>query len=313
MTLIQMQYIIAIDTYRHFSLAAKSCYVSQPTISMQLQKAEEELGVRIFDRSKQPLIPTALGIELIKQARKIVLEVNMMNEIVNLRKGVISGVLKIGIIPTLAPYLLPLFVKSFTDKYSLIKLVISEQTTDTIIADLRVGKVDMGLVVTPLQEIGIKEYPLFYEQLMAFVSKNNTCENKTHILLGDIDPKKLWLLEEGHCFRSQIENLCQLKKAYGEDNSIKYESGSFETLRRMVETNDGVTILPELATIDMTRDQLTQVRHFKEPVPMREVSIVVHRDYIKKKLIDLILKEIILSIPENIKGNKSQYIVPVNL
>jgi LysR family hydrogen peroxide-inducible transcriptional activator len=313
MTLIQLQYIIAIDTYRHFSLAAKSCYVSQPTISMQLQKAEDELGVRIFDRSKQPLIPTALGIELIKQARKIVLEVNMLNEIVNLRKGVISGELKIGIIPTLAPYLLPLFVKSFTEKYSLIKLVISEQTTEMIIANLRIGKVDMGLVVTPLQKIGIKEYPLFYEQLMAFVSKNNASENKTHIILGDIDPKKLWLLEEGHCFRSQIENLCQLKKAYGEDNCIKYESGSFETLRRMVETNDGITILPQLATIDMTRDQLAQVRHFKEPVPMREVSIVVHRDYIKKKLIDLILKEIILAIPENIKGNKSQYIVPVNL
>ncbi len=311
MTFIQLKYIVAIDTFRHFALAAEKCFVSQPTLSMQLQKAEEEMGVRIFDRSKQPLIPTELGAELIEQARKIIAEVEVLDEIVSLRKGIISGELKIGIIPTLAPYLLPLFIHSFTQKYPHVKLVISELTTNTIIADLRHGKIDMGLLVTPLRESGIKEFPLFYEELMAFVSKENAHQKKTYLLPGDIDPNKLWLLEEGHCFRSQIENLCELKKASSQKNYIQYESGSIETLRRMVDTNNGITILPELALADMTKSQLSQVRHFKKPAPMREVSIVVHRDYIKKKLIDVIHKEIMLSVPDKVKENKNQYVVPV--
>ncbi|MHB8209466.1 LysR substrate-binding domain-containing protein [Mucilaginibacter sp.] len=311
MTFIQLKYIIAIDTFRHFALAAEKCFVSQPTLSMQLQKAEDEMGVRIFDRSKQPLVPTEIGAELIEQARKIIAEVALLDEIVSLRKGVISGELKIGIIPTLAPYLLPLFIQSFTQKYPHVKLIINELTTDAIVADLRHGKIDMGLLVTPLQESGIKEFPLFYEELMAFVSKENAHQEKTYLLPRDIDPNKLWLLEEGHCFRSQIENLCELKKASLEKNYIKYESGSIETLRRMVDTNNGITILPELAIADMTESQLSQVRHFQKPAPMREVSIVVHRDYIKKKLIDVIRKEIILSVPDKIKENKNQYVVPV--
>jgi LysR family hydrogen peroxide-inducible transcriptional activator len=311
MTIIQLKYIIAIDTYRHFAIAAENCFVSQPTLSMQLQKAEDELGVRIFDRSKQPLIPTEIGTELIEQARKIISEMAVLEEIANLRKGIISGELKVGIIPTLAPYLLPLFMQSFTEKYPLVKLVISEMTTDIITESLRQGKIDMGLLITPLQEPGIKEYPLFYEELLVFVSKKNAKKKKTYILPCDIDLNKLWLLEEGHCFRSQIENLCELKKANNDRSGVRYESGSIETLRRMVDTNDGITILPELATTDMTEDQFSQVWQFSRPAPMREVSAVVHRDFIKGKLIELVKKEILLSIPEKIKSNKSSNVIPV--
>lgn len=311
MTFIQLQYIIALDTARHFADAAASCYVSQPTLSMQIHKLEEELGVKIFDRSKQPVIPTELGAELIEQARRIISEKNVMDELVSLKKDMVSGELKIGIIPTLAPYLLPLFVQKFTEKYPLVRLVVNELTTDIIISQLRAGRIDMGILVTPLQEAGIKEHLLFYEELMVYVSKKNSAYKKTYMLPQDIDPNKLWLLEEGHCFRSQIINLCELRKASRAAGHFDYEAGSIETLRRMVDMNDGITILPELATLGMPSKQLAQVRYFKRPAPMREVSIVVHRDFVKKKLIEIIRQEIIAAVPATISKNKSKYVVPV--
>ncbi|MES2373175.1 MAG: hydrogen peroxide-inducible genes activator [Bacteroidota bacterium] len=311
MTFVQLQYIIAVDTFRHFALAAQHCFVSQPTLSMQIQKVEEELGVKIFDRSKQPVIATELGVELIEQARKIISEKNVMDELVQRKKGVITGELKIGIIPTLAPYLLPLFVQRFTQKYPLVRLVVNELTTENVVLQLRSGKIDMGILVTPLQEPGIKEHVLFYEELMAYVSKKNAAYKKTYMLPQDIDPNKLWLLEEGHCFRSQIVNLCELRKASRDASHFDYEAGSIETLRRMVDMNDGITILPELSTQDMTSRQLSQIRYFKRPAPMREVSIVVHRDFVKKRLIEILKEEILSSIPPKIVLNKNKYVIPV--
>lgn len=311
MTFVQLQYIIALDTFRHFADAAKNCFVSQPTLSMQIQKVEEELGVKIFDRSKQPVIPTELGAELIEQARKIISEKNVLEELVSLKKDVITGELKIGIIPTLAPYLLPLFVQRFTEKYPLVRLVVNELTTNIIVTQLRAGRIDMGILVTPLQENGIKEHVLFYEELMAYVSKKNAAYKKTYMLPQDIDPRKLWLLEEGHCFRSQIANLCELRKASREATHFDYEAGSIETLRRLVDMNDGITILPELATMGMTNKQLGLIRYFKRPAPMREVSIVVHRDFVKKRLIEILKEEIMAAIPEKISLNRSKYVVPV--
>jgi LysR family hydrogen peroxide-inducible transcriptional activator len=311
MTFVQLEYLIAVDTYRHFAHAATHCFVSQPTLSMQIQKVEKELGVKIFDRSKQPVITTELGAELIEQARKIISERNVMDELVRQKKGVIAGELKIGIIPTLAPYLLPLFVQRFTKKYPLVRLVVSELTTDLVVSQLRSGKIDMGILVTPLQETGIKEHVLFYEELMVYVSKKNAAYQKTYMLPQDIDPDKLWLLEEGHCFRSQIVNLCELRKASRDATRFDYEAGSIETLRRMVDMNDGITILPELATQDMTARQLAQIRYFKRPSPMREVSIVVHRDFVKKRLVEIVKEEIQDSIPPKTRQNKNKYVVPV--
>lgn len=311
MTFTQLEYIIAVDTFRHFAMAARHCFVSQPTLSMQIQKAESELGVKIFDRSKQPVITTDLGKELVEQARRIIAEKNVLDEIVAQKKGVVSGELRIGIIPTLAPYLLPLFVQRFTEKYPLVRLVVNELTTELIIAQLRSGKIDMGILVTPLQEPGIREHILFYEEMMAYVSRKNAAYKKTYVLPQDIDPNKLWLLEEGHCFRSQIVNLCELQKASRDASHFDYAAGSIETLRRLVDMNDGVTILPELATNGMTTKQLAQIRYFKRPAPMREVSIVVHRDFVKKKLVEIVKEEILASVPDKVKQNKSKYILPV--
>lgn len=311
MTFVQLEYIVALDRYRHFASAAAHSFVTQPTLSMQVHKLEEELGLKIFDRSKQPVIPTEAGVEIIEQAKKIIAEKEMMEEMVRTRKGVISGELKVGIIPTLAPYLLPLFAHEFTEKYPNVKLIVNEMMTDLIISRLREGTIHAGILVTPLQEYGIKEDVLFYEELLVYVSKRNQDFKKNYVLAQDIDPNKLWLLEEGHCFRSQIMNLCELQKASKEGHSFEYEAGSIETLRRMVELTDGVTILPELATMDLNIKQQQQLRQFRRPAPMREVSLVVHRDFVKKRLIGLLKKEIIAAVPEKIKKNKNSHVLPV--
>ena len=311
MTFVQLEYIVALDNCRHFATAADRCFVTQPTLSMQVQKLEEELGIKIFDRSKQPVIPTEAGREIIEQAKKILAQKTIMTDITQLRKGVMTGELRIGIIPTLAPYLLPLFVQGFNKKYPQVKLVVNEMMTEYIVQRLREGRIDVGILVTPLQEKGIKEYVLFYEELLAYISKKNSAYQKTYVLPQDIDPNKLWLMEEGHCFRSQIVNLCELRRSTELSSHFEYEAGSIETLRRMVELNDGITILPELTTLDMSAKQLQQIRHFKKPAPMREVSIVVHRDFVKKRLIEALKEEIILAVPENIRKNKSANVVPV--
>ena len=228
MTFIQLEYAIAVDTYRHFAKAAAACFITQPTLSMQLHKLEKELGTKIFDRSKQPVVTTASGLEIIAHAKKIMEERDHLYDFLQLRKGILAGDLKVGIIPTLAPYLLPLFIPSFTKKNPDIKLVINEMTTENVIRRLRDGRIDAGVLVTPLNEPGIKEDVIFYEEMMAYISPKNSAYKKTYLMPQDIDPNKLWLLEEGHCFRTQIANLCQLRKASQEGSHFEYEAGSLK-------------------------------------------------------------------------------------
>jgi len=311
MTITQLEYIIAVDTYRHFSVAAEQCFITQPTLSMQIQKLEDDLGIKIFDRSKQPVIPTEIGEEIIKQARVIIHEVKMMHQSIKDRKGLVAGELRIGIIPTLAPYLLPLFLQSFLDKYPDIKIRVKEMTTEIIIEKLKAGRIDAGLLVTPLQDSSIIEYPLFYEELVAYVSKSNAAFKKNYVLADDIDLKELWLLEEGHCFRSQIISLCELKKQSNLQSHFEYEAGSVETLRKMVEMNKGITILPELATIDFSLKQQNMIRHFRSPAPVREVSLVTHRNYVKKKLVDVLKEEVLGSLPKKITLNKNSNVIKI--
>ncbi len=311
MTITQLEYIIAVDTCRHFSTAAGQCFITQPTLSMQIQKLEEDLDVKIFDRSKQPVIPTETGEEIIKQARVIIHEVKMMQQLIKNRKGLLEGELRIGIIPTLAPYLLPMFLQSFLSKYPDIKIRVKEMTTDVIIEKLKAGRIDAALMITPMQDNSIIEYPLFYEELVAYISKKNAAFKKTYVLADDIDLKELWLLEEGHCYRTQIMNLCELKKQNKENSHFEYEAGSIETLRKMVEMNSGITILPEMATLDFSVKQMKMVRHFKAPAPVREVSLVTHRNYVKKKLVDVLKQEITASLPKKILLNKNSNIVKI--
>lgn len=309
MTLTQLEYIVALDSYRHFVLASEKCFVTQPTLSMQIQKLEEELGVKIFDRTKQPVIPTDIGSGLIAQARIILREAKMIQQIINDQKDTMTGELRIGIIPTLAPYLLPPLFKHMHEKYPQVNLNIKETITEEVIHELKNNRLDCGLVVTPLKDSSIKEEILFYEELFVYVSKKNSLYNKKYVLATEIDPDQLWLLEEGHCFRSQILNLCELRRS--SDFHFKYETGNIETLKRMVDKSDGITILPELAVMEFTKAQLKLVKRLKEPSPAREVSLVTHRDHIKTKLIKTLKEEILTIVPRPMQKLHAKKVVEI--
>jgi len=304
MNLQQLDYIIAIDTHRHFQQAAKKCFVTQATLSMMIQKLEDELGVKIFDRSKKPVKPTDIGKKIIAQARRIAAEAARVSELIKEEKGEVSGELRIGIIPTLAPYLLPLFLKKYVTDYPQVKLLINEFTTSTIIDRLKDGQLDAGILATPLNDNSVKEQVMFYEKYFLYVNKNESGFNKQYVLPVDIDINRLWLLEEGHCMRSQILNLCELKKQHEMEEKIHYEAGSIETLKNLVEKNFGVTIVPELATFNLTASQKKRLRYFKPPTPVREISIATHRQYVKEKLIEVLKETILAVMPEEMKINK---------
>lgn len=311
MNLQQLDYIIAVDTHRHFLQAAKKCFVTQATLSMMIQKLEEELGVKIFDRSKKPVKPTDIGRKIIAQARRIAAEAARIKELIKEEKGEVSGELRIGIIPTLAPYLLPLFLKKFVTDYPQVKLLISEYTTGTIIKRLKAGQLDAGILATPLNDNAVKEQLLFYEKYYLYVNDKESGFNKQYVLPADIDINRLWLLEEGHCMRSQILNFCELKKQHEVDEQLHYEAGSIETLKNLVEKNFGITIIPELATHNLSSAQKKRLRYFKPPTPVREISIATHRQYVKDKLIEVLKEAILAEIPGEMKQNKKIHVLEI--
>jgi len=309
MTIVQLEYVVAVDTYRSFVMAAEKCFVTQPTLSMQVQKLEETLGVKLFDRTHQPVIPTEIGIEVIEQARRVLQESYKINEVINERKGEISGELRIGVIPTIAPYLLPKVLGAFMSKYPKVKLSISELTTENIVQKIKTGLLDCGIMATPLDENSLSERPVYYENFVSYVSKHSPIFKKKSLNINDLDIDDLWLLNEGHCMRNQVLNICKHKKSHNQN--LEYNTGSIETLIRMVEMNNGITILPELSLQEFSVKQLDKVRYFKSPEPSREISIVTHSNYIKKRTIDALEEVILNSVPKRMKSKKKKEIIEI--
>lgn len=311
MTITQLEYIVAVDTYRSFVAAADKCFVTQPTLSMQVQKLEDTLGVKIFDRSKQPVTPTEIGIEIIAQARVMLSESEKIKEIITDRQKELSGELKVGIIPTIAPYILPKILHGFIEKYPQVKLVVWELTTEQIVSQLKLGVIDCGILSTPLRENTLTELPVFYENFVAYVSKNSKLSKKKNIVPDDIDMEEIWILNEGHCMREQVLNICQRRKSTQGFKHFEYNTGSVETLKRMVDQNDGATILPELALSDLTDKQLDKVRYFKSPEPAREVSIVIQRNFLKRRMIEALRNEILEFLPKRMKSKKKKEVMDI--
>jgi LysR family hydrogen peroxide-inducible transcriptional activator len=311
MTITQLEYVVAVDTYRSFVLAAEKCFITQPTLSMQIQKLEDTLGVKLFDRSKQPVIPTEIGNEVIAQARILLSEAEKIKEIISDRQRELSGELKVGIIPTVAPYILPKILHGFIEKYPQVKLIVSEQTTEQIIQQLKLGMIDCGILSTPLHESSLTEMPVFYENFVAYVSKTSKLYKKKNISPEDIDMEEIWVLNEGHCMREQVLNICQRRKATQGFKHFEYNTGSVETLKRMVDQNNGATILPELALTELTEKQLDKVRYFKSPEPAREVSVVIQRNFLKRRLIEALKNEILEFLPKRMKSKKKKEIMDI--
>ena len=296
-TLTQLEYIVAVDTFRHFGKAAEHCFITQPTLSMQIKKLEEDLEVVIFDRSKQPLIPTDVGRRIIDQSRIILQDTNQIDSIIKDHKNLISGELRIGIIPTLAPYLLPLFIGDYKRKYPNIDIKVEEVTTENIVDQLSRDLLDVGILVTPLKEDRIQERPLFYEEMMLYLNNEHPLLDKHPLTVKDIAVPEIWLLSDGHCFRHQVINLCSFKGGANSNLPFHFEAGSLETLMNIIDREGGITLIPELTALEMSKDRQVHVRRFEDMTPLREVSLVYSRHYAKNKLVDLLGKEIVAAMP----------------
>lgn len=296
----QMEYVLAIDKERHFAKAAARCFVTQPTLSMMVQKLEEELGLKLFERDRKPVITTKAGEEIIKRIRIILLEAKSLKECAAELRGTVSGIVKIGIIPTLAPYLLPRFLKSFTGNFPALQVYIEEMVTDEMIVRLKNGNIDIGLAATPLYEDKLDEELLFQEEFFAYVSPTNKVYTKKYLLPSQIDINELWLLEEGHCFRNQMLNLCELKKSEQSFNALHYESGSIETLINLVDSSEGVTIIPHLAALNLRPEQMQRIKEFADPKPARQISLITLKDYPRKKLTLTLKEHILMNLPSEL-------------
>lgn len=306
MNIQQLQYVVAIDEQRHFQKAAAARFVTPATLSIMLKKLEEELDTTIFDRSKHPIVPTEMGKIVIENARTILSAVDKMQYEVKYATtdDEIQGELRIGIIPTLAPYLLHLFIPGMTAKYPKLKLQLKELRTQQITDYLRKDKIDVGLIALQQETNEFKTRALFRERLLVFAPEPQAKLKSNYILSDDIDLSKLWLLEEEHCLRSQVMNLCSLKKTNSDSKHLTFDAGSIETLVNLVEMTNGITIIPELAVLAFTPERKAAVKYFAEPEPAREIGMITYRHFVKEKLLNTLEKEI-LSATTPILGKTS--------
>lgn len=296
-TLTQLEYIVAIDEYRHFATAAEKCFVTQPTLSMQIKKLEDELGVIIFDRSRQPVVPTDLGAKLIEQARMTLSATQRIKEIIQEEQQEVEGTLKIGIIPTLAPYLLLVFIGPYIRKYPAVKVEVEELVSEEIIRRLKRDMLDVGLFVTPYHDEKIVERPVFYEEMLVYAHPDSELLKKKEVGHEDIVTSDIWMLGNGHCFRNQVVNLCEMSASQHKNLPFEFESNSLETLMRIVDVEGGFTLIPELALQYMSPEKKKQVRSIANTKPLREVSVIYSRHFTKQRLITLLCDEIKSVVP----------------
>lgn len=310
MTLTQLSYIVAVDKYKNFGQAAESCSVTQPTLSMQVQKIEDEIGVLIFDRSHQPVKTTKIGQALVAQARIVLNESQHFTDLVKQSSGEVTGQVSLGIIPTLAPYLLPLFIKKMSTQFPELNIQIEELQTEQIIERMHNSTLDLGLLITPVDDEKIVVNQLFYEPFMVYTSEENPLFQKSKVNQQDLNSNDLWLLSEGHCFRDQSLLICKNRKKTADiKKNIKFESGSLETLRRMIDQENGFTLLPYLATLDLQNKK--QLKEFTAPVPTREVSLVHSTHFKRVAVIEAFSEVIKKGLPKNISltPNKNTQVI----
>lgn len=311
MTLTQLSYIIAVDRYRHFATAAEKTYVTQPTLSMQIHKLEDELGVTIFDRSKSPVIPTEVGEKIIAEAQEILKQAKHIEDLASLTDEELKGTFRIGIIPTIAPYLLPLFLRNFKERYPQVRLVFEEVPTNELLDLLDQDYLDIGIIATPIERGNMFEEDLYYEPFIGYVSTSHSLAKKEKLSVDDLEVANLWLLNEGHCFRDQTVKLCKKQRKDLLDNSqIEFESGNLETLKQLVEQDFGMTLLPYLAKNQIDKKcAKAHLKYFDDPVPRRKVRVAYSREYLKKNIIKAFIEEIKAVVPTELLKNEEGILV----
>lgn len=309
MTLTQLSYIVAVDKHRHFATAAQKIYITQPTLSMQIQKLEDELGVLIFDRSKSPVVPTAMGEEIIEQAKLILSGARHIEDMVAVKGDTLKGTFRVGIIPTIAPYLVPLFLKPFIEKYPEVELIFEEALTAEVLKGLNEDYFDVGIIATPTDQ-HMFERDLFLEPFLAYVSSHHELAKKDKICIDDLYKEDLWLLNEGHCFRDQTMKLCKKNNEKRNQAPIIFESGNLETLKRLVEQDFGVTLMPYLAMNEQDTSCTNGiVKEFEDPIPSRKIRLVYSREFLKQNLIDAFATVITDSIPKELESQEEKMVI----
>jgi len=312
MTLTQLEYLIALERFGSFSEAAKNCFVTQPTLSMQIHKLEDELGIIIFKRDKQPITPTDIGRKVLEQAKQIIKEKERLAIILQIERGEFVGALRVAVIPTVSSYLLPMFISSFTKKYPEVELIIDEVTTDEVLNGLNKGNFDIGIIALRSNNGNFLTETLYYEPFVAFLPKDHKLIRKNKISQDDLDVSDFLLLKEGHCLREQTLAVCKSNENEWIHKSSKviFESGNLETLIKLVEQKFGMTLLPYLALQYIKdRKKLNQIKEFTNPVPKREVGLIYSNTFIKTHLLEALKSEILKVTPEELKKNKSGLVV----
>lgn len=284
MNIRQIKYAIAVAEVQSFGKAAEQCFITQSTLSTMISRLEGELGLQLFNRKKKPIRPTKEGKAILKQFRIIHKELDTLDEVVGDLKGESSGQLHVGVIPTVAPYLLPLFLNDFVQRHPNVKFFISEMTTENIIKALENRTLDIGILSTPLHHSRLIEKPLYKESFLLFDKSKERSER--HIHVHEIDCNRLWLLNEGHCLRTQVETICHLHDQRDNNLNLEYKSGTIDTLLKFVRNNQAITLLPYLATLDLPPEDLKYLHPLAAPQPAREISLVVHQHFVKKRILD---------------------------
>ncbi len=294
MTLQQLEYVLALDKTRHFVRAAEMCGVTQPTLSAMVQKLEDELDCRIFDRSSHPIVPTQVGETVIKKAQTVLHSVNLLKESISDIKGSLSGSFTVAMIPTVAPYLLPGFIAAFQRDYPDVTLRVTEMRTDSIIRKLQTAEIDMAILATPLNDPNLLEVPLYYEKFEAYISPTEELFKNEEVATTEMSDERLWVLEEGHCLRNQVFNFCKNRK-----HASTYEAGSIDTLVKIVDINGGYTVIPELHIELLTENQKLNVRKIVKPEATREISLVIRHDYVREGLMNAVANSVKQIIPQH--------------
>lgn len=303
MTLQQLEYIIAVNQFRHFAKAAESCRVTQPTLSTMVQKLEEELEIRIFDRNQQPICPTPIGRMVLEQAQIVLAEAGRIKDLIKEEKHSLSGTFRLGILPTIAPYLLPRFFPQLMKKNPNLDIRVVEMKTDSIKKAVMNGGIDAGIIASLPEKDTLQEKILFYEQFYAYIAPNSDLFSHEIIRTSDLNSEELWLLDEGHCFRDQLVRFCQMKAA--RVSQLAYRLGSMETFMRMVESGKGITFIPELATFQLNDEQKKLVRPFAIPCPTRQIVMITGEHFIRHSLLEVLMKAIKASVPPEMLSLKA--------
>ncbi len=309
MTLTQLSYIVAVDQHRHFATAAEKIYVTQPTLSMQIHKLEDQLGVKIFDRSKSPVVPTEVGKKIIAEARQILKQARLIEDISQLSDGNLKGTFRVGVIPTIAPYLIPLFLRPFIEKHPDIELIFEEMLTREVLEGLSEDTLDVGIIATPVEQSFIYIEELFNEPFIGFLSNPHPLVKKDFLEIDDLKNQDMWLLNEGHCFRDQTMKLC--KKQHEDHNSkIRFESGNLETLKKLVEQDFGMTMMPYLAVRNFDQNCSNAViKEFSKPIPSRKIRLAYGRKYLKTNMIQAFKDTILANLPEDVITESEMIVV----